>query len=134
MIGLSSHTAAQVVKARADFVEMARIWRGVAAASACGARTEAEVQVFNQLVVALEGWSATPPGLADRKSNAVVQEVRLLAQGVRNGGRFPEVRGTVWRPDASVTGYRAGDRIRLSEEVFTRLAEVFMDGIAKQDI
>mgnify|MGYP006176831783 CR=1 FL=1 len=32
-----------------------------------------------------------------------------------------------WDVQGSVTGYRPGDRIALSEDVFTRLTEVFLD-------
>ena len=64
---------------------------------------------------------------------SAAREVQLLAQGVAvNGGRFPESGAARWNPDASVTGYQAGDRIALSEEVFSRLAGVFLDGIARK--
>jgi hypothetical protein len=65
------------------------------------------------MVVALQGRM---PGLA---------ELRLLAEGIAGDGRFPVSPG--WRADASVTGYRAGDRIAVTEEVFSRLVGVVLD-------
>ena len=82
-------------------------------------------------VVALEGWFVHRlRGVEGRDGNAL-NEVRLLALGVtENGGYFPSAHGIRWQSAMSVTGYRAGDRIRLSEAVFSRLAGVFLDGIA----
>ena len=95
--------------------------------SAPRARAEAEAQAFNQMVVALQerfGGSVTP------RVPQIEREVWLLAEGVRNGCRFPET-GTRWDAQGSVTGYRPGDRIALSEEVFTRLSEAFLNQVAR---
>jgi hypothetical protein len=103
---------------------MAKMWRTVAGRSTPSARVEAEAQVFNQMVVALQAR------FGDGLRGGVAQEVRLLAEGVRAGGRFPEA-GPGWKVDLSVTGYRPGDRIALSEAVFSRLSEVFLDRVAQ---
>ena len=117
--------AMMIAQVRQDFAAMAAGWRAVAATSAPRARQAAEVQVFNQMVVALHG----------RLAGAQVWgalEVQLLAEGVQGNGRFA-VSGQ-WRADQSVTGYRAGDRIALSEVVFSRLAGVVLDGLARQSV
>ena len=103
---------------------MAACWRAVAAGARAGARVEAEAQVFNQMVVALD------QRFADRTGRAA-DEVRMLALGVAQGGYFPSDNVVWWRPEASITGYRAGDRIALSEAVFRRLAGAYLDGVAK---
>ncbi len=132
MLGRNSYSAAQVAQARKDFAEMAAAWRAVASRSEPVARAAAEVQVFNQMVVALEGWFVHRLRGVEGKDGNAMNEVRLLALGVTtNGGRFPADPTIRWKPDASVTGYQAGDVILLSEEVFGRLAGVFLDGIAK---
>ena len=131
MLGKSSYPAAQVAACRAEFAALAAAWRAVAGRSEAGGRAEAEAQVFGQMVVALEGWFVHRlRGVEGRDGNAL-NEVRLLALGVtENGGYFPSAHGIRWQSAMSVTGYRAGDRIRLSEAVFSRLAGVFLDGIA----
>ncbi len=131
MLGKSSYPTAQVAAARAEFAALARTWRGVAAKSEAGARAEAEAQVFAQMVVALEGWFVHRLRSVEGKDGNALNEVRLLALGVTaNGGYFPSDGVIRWKPEASVTGYRAGDRIRLSEAVFSRLAGVYLDRIA----
>jgi hypothetical protein len=112
-----------IAACRRDFGEMALTWRALAARSAPRARIDAEAQVFNQMVVALQARFGEGP------RGRVALEVRLLAQGVRAGGWFPEA-GPGWRAAQSVTGYRPGDRIALSEAVFARLSEAFLDQVA----
>jgi hypothetical protein len=111
--------------ARREFSEMAAIWRSMSAASAPAARAAAEVQIFNQMAVALAGWQ----GHDETASGPVAREVRLLAMGITSDGLFPD-EGR-WHPDLSVTGYGPGDRIALTEPVFSRLADVFMVAIAR---
>jgi hypothetical protein len=132
MLARSSCSATQIAAARAAFAEVLTRWAEVAGRSAPSARTRAEHQVFAQMVVALDGWFAHRQRAAEGKDGNALNEVRLLAQGVIAGGVFP-ADGTIrWRPDASVTGYGAGDRIDLTAEVFGRLADAFLDGIAKR--
>ena len=117
---------------RQDFDELAAGWRLISAASAPSARAAAEVQIFNQMVVALEGRLDQRLQEAEGGHGHAMAELRLLAQGVRaHGGVFPDDALARWRPDASVTGYRPGDRIALTEEVFSRLAGVLLDGVAR---
>ena len=128
MTDTMSDPTRKIAACRKDLAALAAVWQEVAARSAPRAKAEAEAQVFNQLVVALDSQFGGVSGGA-----AAAREVRLLAQGVAaNGGRFPADDAARWRPDASVTGYRVGDRIALSEEVFSRLADVFLDGMAKR--
>ena len=128
MTDTTSDPTRRIAACRKDLAALAAVWQEVAARSAPRAKAEAEAQVFNQLVVALDSQFGGVSGGA-----AAAREVRLLAQGVAaNGGRFPADDAARWRPDASVTGYRVGDRIALSEEVFSRLADVFLDGMAKR--
>ncbi len=132
MLGQSRYPASQVMQTRQEFAELAAGWRMVSAASAPQARADAEVQIFNQMVVALEGRLAPRWRGADGREGPALTEVRLLALGVTaNGGVFPDDEKSRWKPDSSVTGYRAGDRIALTEEVFSRLAEVVLDGVAR---
>ena len=129
MTDAMSDPTRKIAACRKDLAALAAVWQEVAARSAPRAKAEAEAQVFNQLVVALDSQFGGVSGGAA----AAAQEVRLLAQGVAaNGGRFPADDVARWRPDASVTGYRVGDRIALSEELFSRLADVFLDGMAKR--
>ena len=129
MTDAMSDPTRKIAACRKDLAALAAVWQEVAARSAPRAKAEAEAQVFNQLVVALDSQFGGVSGGAA----TATQEVRLLAQGVAaNGGRFPADDAARWRPDASVTGYRVGDRIALSEEVFSRLADVFLDGMAKR--
>ena len=104
---------------------MAALWGGVAGRSAPGARAEAEVQVFGQMIVALQ----TRFGPEAPRSSQVALEVRLLAEGLAAGGRFP-VDGR-WRPEGSVTGHLAGDRIGVNAEMFTRLCDAFLREAAR---
>ncbi len=128
MLDDGPYPAAQVAAARKEFADLAAGWHVISKGSAPDARAEAEVQIFNQMVVALEGrFVDCPAGAAGQ----ALHEVRLLALGVTEGGRFPDDPTIRWRPDASVTGYQAGDRIALTEEVFMRLAGVYLDGLAK---
>ena len=131
MLGRSSYPAAQVEACRAEFAALARAWEAVAARSGAVARAEAEALVFGQMVVALEGWFVHRLRGVEGKDGNALNEVRLLALGMtENGGYFPSDGVIKWKPEASVTGYRAGDRIALSEAVFSRLVAVFLDGIA----
>ncbi len=121
-----------IAACREDLAKVAELWRSVAARSAPRARREAEVQVFNQMVVALDSRFAGSAGPLSRQA-PIAREMRLLAQGVaQNDGWFPQDDAARWRPDASVTGYRPGDKIALDAEVFARLADVYLAEIARQ--
>ncbi len=114
----------QIADCRKDMAAMAQMWRAVAGRSAAGAKVEAEALVFNQMVVALHArFGANLPHIQ------ITLEMRLLAEGISGDGRFPD--DARWRPDASVTGYWPGDRIALSEEVFSRLSEVYLTLLAR---
>jgi hypothetical protein len=126
MLERNLHPAARIAACRTEIAAMTATWRAVARSSEARARAEAEVQVFNQMVVALERWFDAPFCGPD----AAMTEVRLLARGVTsNGSHFPSDHTTSWRPEASVTGYRAGDRIRLSEATFSRLASAYLTAL-----
>ena len=72
--------------------------------------------MFNQIVVALEGWFVHRQRGGEGKDSNAMNELRLLALVVTgHRGYFPSVPEIKWRPAASVTVYRAGDRIRLSD-------------------
>ena len=131
MTGSTSDPARQIEACRKDLAEVAVLWQAVAGRSAPGAKAEAEAQVFNQMVVVLDKRFTVASG-GGITGVAAAQEVRLLARGVaQHGGWFPEDSSAQWRPDASVTGYHPGDRIALNAEVFSRLAGVFLDGVAR---
>ncbi len=131
MLGRSGYPVAQVAECRSEFAAVAASWRSIAGLSCAGARREAEAQVFGQMVVALDGWFVHRLRGAEGKYGNALNEVRLLALGItENGGYFPSEGVIRWKPEASVTGYRAGDRIVLSELVFSRMVGVFLDGIA----
>lgn len=120
---------AQVRAARRQFADMAAGWREVSRRSAPRARDEAEAQIFNQMVVALAGLLPEGPAARDDRHAPAMTEARLLARGVLTGGVFPE--GT-WAREVSVTGLGPGDRIALTEEAFSRLAGVCLDGLARR--
>ena len=131
MFGRNSYPAAQIAACRKDMAEMAGAWRAVAARSEPKAREEAEVQVFNQMVVALEGWFVHRPRGVEGKDGNPLNEVRLLALGVtERNGWFPEDGTIRWRPEASITGYAPGDRIRLDERTFSRLAGAYLEAVS----
>lgn len=130
MLGRATYPTAQIAAARAEMAALCTTWRAIAARSEAKARAEAEVQVFNQMAVALEGWFVHRLRGVEGKDGNPLNEVRLLALGVTsNGGYFPSDTAIKWRPEASVTGYRAGDRIALSEAVFSRLTAAYLDAI-----
>ena len=54
MTGNMSDPARQIAASRKDMAEFATLWQAVAGRSAPAARVEAEAQVFNQMVVALD--------------------------------------------------------------------------------
>ena len=54
MTGNVSDPARQIAASRKDMAEFATLWQAVAGRSAPAARAEAEAQVFNQMVVALD--------------------------------------------------------------------------------
>ena len=100
-----SNTLAQIAACRRDIGYMAACWRAVALGSRAEARVEAEAQVFNQMVVALD------QRFADRTDGAA-DEVRMLALGVAQGGYFPSDNVVWWRPEASITGIGRGKGLR----------------------
>ena len=131
MLGRKSYPAAQITACRTEMADMAATWRAVARHSEAKAREEAEVQVFNQMVVALEGWFVHRLHGVEGKNGNPMNEVRLLALSVTaNGSYFPSDHSIQWWPEASITGYRAGERIRLSEAVFSRLAQAYLDAVS----
>ena len=132
MLDQTDSPAMQVKAMRQEFDDFAAGWRLIAANSAPHVRAEAEVQIFNQLVVALEGRLGPRLVGSEIGHGHAATELHLLARGVQaNGGRFPGEGIQGWRPDASVTGYRPRDRIAVTEEMFRRLAGVILDGVAR---
>ncbi|MBI1171834.1 hypothetical protein GC209_10555 [bacterium] len=130
MPGQDASAVVQIAACRTEMATMAAVWCDVARASEARARAEAEVQVFNEMVVALEGRFLRQ---AAGNEPDPVNEVRLLARGVTcNGGYFPSDHTIRWRPEVSVTGYRAGDRIRLDAALFRRLAGAYLDALTAE--
>ena len=133
MLGRATCPTARIAACRAEMTAMAATWRAVAKHSEASARMEAEAQVFNQMAVALEGWSVHRLRRVPGQDDPLAHEVRLLALGVSaNGSYFPSDHSCKWQPEASVTGYRAGDRIRLTEAMFSRLAAAYLDALSDQ--
>lgn len=131
MLARSTYDQQQIATARTAFAEVLAQWRAVAAASSGAARREAEAQVFAQMVVAMDGWFVHRARAVEGKNGNPLNEVRLLAEGITaNGGRFPAVGPIRWHAAASVTGLDVGDPILLTETLFARLAEAFMDEMA----
>ena len=133
MAGRKTQTPAQIAACRVEMRAMAATWHALAARSEAKARADAEAQVFNQMAVALGGWFGPRlPGIEDHHA-APLHEVRLLALGVTsNASYFPSDASLAWQPETSITGYRAGDQIRLTEAVFTRLAAAYLDALAAE--
>lgn len=129
MLDCQDDPSARVRAARRQFAEMSAGWRAVSGRSAPRARAEAEAQIFNQMVVALAGLLPEGPAARDDRHAPAMAEARLLARGVLAGGVFPE---GAWAREASVTGLGPGDRIALTEEAFSRLAGVCLDGLARR--
>lgn len=133
MLARTSYDPAQIATARAAFAEMVEGWRSVAARSEARARAAAEAQVFAQMLVALEGWFVHRARAQEGKDGNALHEVRLLALGVtENGGRFPEPGPVRWRPEQSLTGLRPGDPIRMTEALFSKLAEAFLAAMTER--
>lgn len=130
MLDCHDDPAAEARAARRRFADMAAGWRAVSQRSAPRARAEAEAQIFNQMVVALAGLLPEGPVARDDRHAPAMAEARLLARGVLSGGIFPDSRA--WAREVSVTGLGPGDRIALTEEVFSRLAGVCLDGLARR--
>ncbi len=131
MLDRKINPATQIAACGKEMAEMATAWRALARFSETKARTQAEVQVFNQMVVALEGWFAGGLRRVDATDGQVLHEVRLLALGVtHHNGWFPADPTIQWSPEASVTGYSPGDRIAIDETVFSRLAVACLDAVA----
>lgn len=102
-------------RCQVEMTAMLTAWRAVARRSHPAARAEAEAQVFAQMVVALDRRvGAEAPG------HGPLAELRHLARGVSaHNGWFMAEAG--WTTRGSITGYEPGDRIRLTEALFTRL-------------
>ena len=133
MLARTSYDPSQIATARAAFAEMVEGWRSIAARSEARARAAAEAQVFAQMLVALEGWFVHRARAQEGKDGNVLNEVRLLALGVtENGGRFPEPGAVRWRHEQSLTGLRPGDPIRMTEALFSKLAEAFLAAMAER--
>jgi hypothetical protein len=130
MLDCQDDHIAQVRAARRQFADMAAGWRAVSGRSAPRARAEAEAQIFNQMVVALAGLLPDGPMARDDRHAPAMAEARLLARGVLAGGVFPD--SGPWAREVSVTGLGPGDRIALTEEAFSRLAGVCLDGLARR--
>lgn len=130
MLARTSYDPSQIATCRAAFAEMMDSWRTVAARSEAKARAAAEDSVFAQMVVALEGWFVHRQRSLEGKDGNALNEVRLIALGVTQGGRFPEDMSIKWRPEASVSGLRPGDLIVMTEALFAKLVDAFLAAIA----
>jgi hypothetical protein len=103
---------------------MVAAWHAVARRSHPAARAEAEAQVFGQMVVALDRRCG-----AGDAAHGPLAELRLLARGVsQHNGWF--MGGAGWTARGSITGYEPGDRIRLTEALFTRLLTACLADLA----
>ena len=131
MLARTSYDPAQLATCRQVFAELQDSWQKVAARSEVRARAEAELRVFNQMVVALDGWFVHRQRSLEGKDGNALNEVRLIAAGITgNGGCFPADATIRWNPEASITGLRPGDPIRITGALFARLCAAFLDGIA----
>lgn len=130
MLARTSYDPSQVATCRAIFAEMQDSWRGLAARSAAAARAEAEVRVFNQMVVALDGWFAHRQRSMEGRDSNPLREVRLLALGITaHRATFPPDSTTKWCAEASISGLAPGDAIAISEALFARLCDAFLTAI-----
>ncbi len=131
MLGLNSYPATQIAACRAEMQAVATTWRAVARHCDPKARVAAEAPVFNQMVVALEGWFVHRLRGLEGKDGNPMNELRLLALGVTtHNGWFPADPTIKWKPETSITTYAPGDKIALTEATFSRLATAYLDAVA----
>lgn len=127
MLGRSAYDPSQIAACASAFADALEGWQKVAARSDASARAEAEVRVFNQMVVALDGWFAHRLRRLEGKDGNVLNEVRLIALGLTaNRGRFPADGVIRWHAETSVTGLRPGDQIMITAALFETLSLAFL--------
>ena len=130
MLARTSYDPSQIATCRTVFAEMLESWRRLAARTGAAARAEAEVRVFNQMVVALDGWFVHRQRSLEGREGDALHEVRLLALGITtHRGIFPQEGATHWQAETSISGLAPGDAIRIGEALFTRLCDAFLEAM-----
>jgi hypothetical protein len=125
-----------------DHVERCRAWVGASlsaydalASTARGGGGGAGVAAFEPryleaVLLALDGWFCHRSRTLEGKDGNPLNEVRVLASSlILQAGVMTVDKAIKLRPDASVLGIEAGERIALTPDGLARLADAFLASI-----
>lgn len=137
MLGMRNYTQDHVDSARRRIDAQLRVYQALAAATAGGPAAEELATfapvVFNNMVLALDAAFIHRLRAVEGKDGNPLNEVRALASSLlENNGVLAIEKSLKLKPETSVLGLQAGDRIALDETAFVKLADAFLAEIEKK--
>jgi len=134
MLGRKTYTQEELDHAKASVATQLGAYGALASVAAETSELAAfEPLFFNNMALVLDRLFVHRVRLVTGKDSNPLNEVELICESLmENDGVFRT--GTVVRylPDQSVTGLQAGDRIRLTADVFARLSAAFFDELDRR--
>ena len=126
-------TVAMTVAAYENLGSAVKTSAGADAAPVDFALASFEPAFYNHMVLALDGYFGNRARNKEGKDGNPLNEVRLLCGSMTEHDDVMTLDKTIkWNPANSVLGYKAGDRIRLSEADFALLADAYFAEIEKR--
>ena len=137
MLGMRKYTQDYVDATRRRVDAQLRAYQALAAATERGPAAEGLAAFapvfFNNMVLALDVAFIHRLRVVEGKDGNPLNEVRALASSLLdNHGVLAIEKSTKLKPETSVLGLQAGDRIALDETAFVKLADAFLADIEKK--
>jgi hypothetical protein len=134
MLGVSQYSQDYVDATRARVRDQLAAYRALAGGGCDAAALDAFApRFFDHMVIALDACFVHRLRNKELKDGNPLNEVRLLASSIMtNDGILAADKQIKLKPETSVLGYAAGDRIALDADAFERLAEAFLTEIERK--
>ena len=137
MLGMRNYTQDHLNVTRRRIDAQLSAYQALAAATEAGPAAEELATFapvfFNNMVLALDAAFIHRLRVVEGKDGNPLNEVRSLASSLLdNDGILTIEKSLKLKPDTSVLGLQAGDRIALDETAFAKLADAFFAEIEKK--
>lgn len=127
MLGENSYSRAHVKACRTRFAGHVAAFDRIRKKLGAKDAAEFEAHYCNNLVLALETHFTHRVRAKEQKDGNALNEVRMLATSItRHDGVFTADSTIKYDPARAITGYRYGDRVALTQELFVPLCEAFL--------
>lgn len=135
MLGRKTYTREELDHGRSTIADQLAAYERLVTAVPTGttAVDEFEWRFFNNMTLVLDRLYVHRLRVSTGKDGNPLNEVELICESLLNNDRVLQGNNVVkYVPEESVVGLKIGDRIRLSADDFTRLADAFFADLERK--